>query len=593
MLISRVKEHFKIFKKYIIPFKGKFILILSLILVLAVLSLIPPLFLKYLLDDVFVNKDFSALYLIIGAFFIVQLLSSGIKVFMEYWHEYVGAWMIFKIRNDLFRHLQNLSVNFFQNTKHGDILTRLRSDVTSIHAIISIVLTSTLPDITQIVGILCILFYLNWGLTLLSLIMIPVFFFSLSFFGKKIKFLARKARDKDAIITNLFVEVINNIPVVKIFNTQEYELTRHEKRSTDYIQTVLKMQITKFISVFVIGMVTSISIMIVLGMGGYFVMTNSLTIGGFVAFYTYMIRLFAPLQRVANYNVSIYSSLASVDRVKELLETKPEIADIPEPIILKNVKGKISFCDVNFKHPYKKNPKKENYILQNISFDINPGEHIAIVGKTGSGKTTIINLLCRLYSPQKGSVKIDDIDIKNVSETSLYKNISIVPQNDMLFNESVDENIRYGNPGSSDSLIHNYVKAIGLDTIIAKMENRIKTNIGPQGSRLSGGERKILMIARALIKNTPIIIFDEATSAIDMKSEEMIFQNLGQLMKDKTVITIAHRYSSIINADKVLVLDQGRIVGVGTHSELLKNNHIYQVLFNENFKTKDDQLSYA
>lgn len=560
---------------------------------MAVLSLAPPLFLKYLLDEVFVNKDFSALYLVIGAFFLVQLLSSGIKVVMEYWHEYVGAWMIFKIRNDLFRHLQSLSVNFFQNTKHGDILTRLKGDVTSIHAIISIVLTSTLPDVTQIAGILFILFYLNWGLTLLSLIMIPLFFISLSFFGKKIKYLAKLSRDKDAFITNLFIEVINNISVVKIFNTQDYELTRHEKRSTDYINTTLKMHIIKFISVFIIGMVTTISIMIVLGMGGYFVMTNSLTIGGFVAFYTYMIRLFAPLQRVANYNVSIYSSLASVERVKELLDTKPEIVDIPDPIELRNVKGKISFNDVNFKHPNKKSPNKENYILQNISFDINPGEHIAIVGKTGSGKTTITNLLSRLYYPQNGSIKIDDIDIKNVTASSLYRNISIVPQNDMLFNESVEENVRYGNNSDSDSSFHNYIKAIGLDVIISKMENRIKTYIGPQGSRLSGGERKILMIARALIKDAPIIIFDEATSAVDMKSEEMIFQNLGHLLKDKTVITIAHRYSSIINADKVLVLDQGRIVGIGTHSELLKNNTVYQMLFNDNFKTKEEQLLIA
>ena len=581
------------FRPYIIPFKGKFILILSLILILALLSLAPPLFLKYLLDDVFIKKDFSALYLVIGAFFIVQLLQSGIKVFMEYWHEYVGAWMIFKIRNDLFRHLQSLSVNFFQSTKHGDILTRLRGDVASIHAIISIVLTSTLPDFTQIVGILCILFYLNWGLTLMSLVMIPLFFFSLSFFGKKIKFMARQSRDKDARITNLFMEVINNISVVKIFNTQEYELSRHEKRSTDYINTTLKMHKIKFVSVFVIGMVTTISILIVLGFGGYFVMTDSLTIGGFVAFYTYMIRLFGPLQRVANYNVSIYSCLASVERVKELLELSPEIVDIPEPIELKNVKGKISFSDVIFNHPNKSNTGKENYILQNISFEINPGEHIAIVGKTGAGKTTIINLLCRLYHPQQGTIKIDDIDIKNVSETSLYKNISIVPQNDMLFNESVEENIRYGNNAGSDSSIQNYIKAIGLDIIIGKMENRIKTNIGPQGSRLSGGERKILMIARALIKNTSIIIFDEATSAIDMKSEEMIFKNLGYLMKDKTVITIAHRYSSIINADKVLVLDQGKIAGIGTHAELLKDNHTYQVLFNESFGKKDKQLSYA
>ncbi len=593
MLISRIKEHLIMFRPYITPFKGKFILILSLILIMAVLSLAPPLFLKYLLDEVFVNKDFSALYLVIGAFFLVQLLSSGIKVVMEYWHEYVGAWMIFKIRNDLFRHLQSLSVNFFQNTKHGDILTRLKGDVTSIHAIISIVLTSTLPDVTQIAGILFILFYLNWGLTLLSLIMIPLFFISLSFFGKKIKYLAKLSRDKDAFITNLFIEVINNISVVKIFNTQDYELTRHEKRSTDYINTTLKMHIIKFISVFIIGMVTTISIMIVLGMGGYFVMTNSLTIGGFVAFYTYMIRLFAPLQRVANYNVSIYSSLASVERVKELLDTKPEIVDIQDPIELKNVKGKISFNDVNFKHPNKKSPNKENYILQNISFDINPGEHIAIVGKTGSGKTTITNLLSRLYYPQNGSIKIDEIDIKNVTASSLYRNISIVPQNDMLFNESVEENVRYGNNSDSDSSFHNYIKAIGLDVIISKMENRIKTYIGPQGSRLSGGERKILMIARALIKDAPIIIFDEATSAVDMKSEEMIFQNLGHLLKDKTVITIAHRYSSIINADKVLVLDQGRIVGIGTHSELLKNNTVYQMLFNDNFKTKEEQLLIA
>ena len=593
MIIGRIKDHLEYFRHYIIPFKRKFILILLMILIISLLSLTPPLFLKYLLDNVLLSKNYSGLILVITAFFLIQLIGGAIKAVMEYWHEYVGAWMIFKIRDDLFRHLQTLSVNFFMHNKQGDILTRLTGDITSIHSIISIVLTSTLPDVTQIIGIIGILSLLNWQLTLLSLVVVPLFFFTQSYFGKKIKKLARITRERNADITVQLLEVFNNIPIVKIFNTHEYEAARHERKSTSYINSTLKMHIVKFLSVFLITMITTISVLIVIGYGGYLVMNGLLTIGSFVAFYTYVIKVFVPLKRVVNYNVSVYSSLASVDRVKEFLSVKPDIVDVENPVELKSVKGKITFSNVSYAHQGSNNsPKKEN-VLNNISFEILPGEHVALVGKTGAGKTTIINLLCRLFYPQSGTIKIDDTDIRTVSADSLYKNIAIVPQNDMLFNEPVEDNVRYGNKSTSDSFVNNYIKAVGLDRIIESMEEKIKTSIGPQGSKLSGGERKILMIARALVKNTSILIFDEATTAVDTNTESKILKNLDDLLKDKTVITIAHRISTIVEADKILLLNQGSIAGFGTHAELLNTNEFYKSLFYNRSSSLSSEYSYV
>jgi subfamily B ATP-binding cassette protein MsbA len=564
-----------------LPYWKLGILIILLMLISTGLSLISPLLVKFLIDNVLIDKNYELLNWLAVVFVISYLLGAVLQAATSYSYNFLAQRLLLDIRQMLYEHIEHLSPSFFSKHKTGDIIQRLYSDTTQIQSLISTRLINILMNVISAVGIILILLLLDATLTFFTLLVFPLFALTSIYFGKKIRVRERRVREKSGEMLSFFQETIGLMPVVQSFVREKTEAIRHLKKSRELIGLSLAGTLLFSASGAITGLLVTLATTFVYWYGGRSVFAGTLTLGGLIAYSTYVGKLFGPISALVGQNQGIQAALVSIDRVFEFLDVKPEVKSAKDAVELKRVRGQIIFDEVNFSYDGR------SPILKDINLRIEPGESVALVGGSGSGKSTIASLLLRFYDPKKGSVRIDGRDLRNINLASLRSHTGVVSQDVTLFNTTILENIRYGRHGASDDEVIAAAYLANIGQFIEEfLPDKFDTVVGERGARLSGGQKQRINVARVILKNPAILILDEATSALDSESERSVQAVLDYLMQGRTTLIIAHRFSTIKNVDRIVVLDSGQIVEVGTHEQLYESGGLYRQLYDTQFKVE-------
>ncbi|MEM7335553.1 MAG: ABC transporter ATP-binding protein, partial [Chloroflexota bacterium] len=498
---------------------------------------------------------------------------------------FVGERVIADIRVEVFGHLQSLSLQFFADYRTGEVVSRLTNDVSLLQNAVTSNLVSLLRQAILLVGASIFLFILDWRLTLVILTGVPIMSLTIVWLGRKIRKASRAVQDALAESANVVEETVSGIRIVKSFAREPHEIGRFASKINDVFNAAMEQARIRAILSPLIGFMAFASIGITLWFGSLQVLEGRLTAGGLVAYLVYTLMVATPVAALAGLYAQFQSALGATERVFDLLDTQPDIVSSDGAPRLPEVNGRVLFENVSFHY----NDRAE--ILNNVNFEAAPGQIIALVGPSGAGKTTLVNLIPRFYDVLNGRIFIDDHDIREVAVDSLRQQIGIVPQETILFSESVYENIRYGNLEATKEEVEAAAKAANAhDFIVNELTDGYETLVGERGIKLSGGQRQRVAIARAILKNPRILILDEATSSLDSESESLVQDALERLMNGRTSFVIAHRLSTIMNADWILVLENGRIVEQGPHSELIQDpDGLYNRLHTIQFANKTDK----
>ena len=495
----------------------------------------------------------------------------------------VGQSVMHDLRRTLYHHIHRLSLAEHDEKRTGDLIGRVTTDIEAIQTFITTALLGILSSVLTLVGIVAIMLYLNWRFTLISLAVAPVLFLVVYIFTRRIKKASRAVRKKESELLSIVEEVFSSIRVVKAFAREDYEERRFERQSLENVETALQARNLKGTLAPVVDVIVAIGTCLMLGYGARLVLAGQLTPGGLVLFLFYLGMMYKPMRDLSKMTDTVSKAEVGFDRIREVLETESGMRDLANARTAGRFKGKIEFDKVSFGYTH------DQLILKDVSFAIEPGQIAAFVGPTGGGKSTIISLVARFYDPLSGQVRIDGTNIRNYTMKSLRQQISFVLQETLLFRAPVWQNIAYGRPEANREEIIRAAKLANAHEFIEQMPEGYDTMVGERGVTLSGGQRQRIAIARAVIRDTPILVLDEPTSGLDAASEQIVFEALDRLMKDKTCIVIAHHLGTIRQANIIFVVNDNALVERGTHDELLAAGGVYSELYNIQFSKEDPQ----
>ncbi|MBQ7705843.1 MAG: ABC transporter ATP-binding protein [Selenomonadaceae bacterium] len=562
---------------YIKPYLGRLGLAVICIIIASGANLYLPWIIKDMIDKVLAEKDMAMLNIISVSIVVVFAIRGFFYFWQSYLVSYIGQRVVVDVREVMFKKFQRMPMAYFDKHQTGETMSYITNDVSAIQAALVDNLIEFFTEAAILIGSIVLMLYIDWKLTLLTLITVPMVGYAMKIFGRKIKRAGTLIQERMADITALLQESISSIRVVKSFVREDYEIKRFRAENLLNFQAVMKnVKLTSLLTP-TVEFLAAVAVTLIVWFGGYEVVQGIMSAGSLVAFLTYAVNLANPVKRLSRIYGRMQQAMAAIDRIFSVLDMKETVNDKPDAVTMPKVAGQVSVENVTFSYDEKHNA------LENVSFEVSPGQMIAFVGPSGAGKSTIANLIPRFYDVNEGSIKIDGYDIRDVTLNSLREQIGIVPQETLLFNTTVLENIRYGRLDATDEEVIAAAKAANADNFINDLPNGYQTLIGERGLNLSGGQRQRMAIARAMLKNPQILILDEATSALDTESEKIVQAALDELMVGRTSFVIAHRLSTIFAADQIFVIDKGRICEHGTHTELLKLGGVYSNLYNIQF----------
>jgi len=558
---------------YARPYKKSLLFAFFCLILTSAINLILPLLVRNIINAVVVLKDSAALNSLTIDVVVIILFQAILAVTHNYIFGFVGHRMTADFRIKFFSHIQSLSLKFFQDRRVGEILSRMSNDISVIQNALVTIPVAVLRQTITLIGALAIIFYLNWKLTGLILLVLPPLMLFARIFGKRLRALSEKVQDQLARAGVVLEEVVSSIKIVKSYTRELYEQKRFSQEiETAFDDSVRKLKISSSFGPFVLGLTFLVSAVLI-WYGGIQVMQGTTTPGELAAFFLYGLIMAGPIGTFVRLYTQVQEALGAVRRVYDILDSEPTIQSPENPTVLQGMQGKIEFDRVSFGY------QESSDVLQDVKFNIEPGQTVALVGPSGAGKSTIVKLLHRFFDPGQGKVLIDDHDLKSLDLKTFLSQVALVPQETLLFGGTIRENILYGKLDATEEELKEAAKTANADEFIAKLENGYDTTVGEKGVKLSGGERQRIAIARALLKNPKILVLDEATSSLDNHSESLIQEALELLMANRTSIIIAHRLSTVHNADKIIVLDGGRVVEAGRHQELMENEKLYHHLY--------------
>lgn len=582
---------------YARPYKGQISLILLAVLLQALVGVAPPLFYRFFIDEILPAKDLPQLFLFAGVLLALPFATTMIGLVQHTFSMRLGETLVYDLRKAMFGHVHKLSMRFFTNTREGEVVARFTQDVEGARRMITGTIPQSTTAIITLAATLVVMGQLEWRLTIPGLLLFPLFWPFAYWLARILRRTYHQGLEYNARLTSMVGETLNvqGTMLMKLFGQQQAAQARFDALSELVRQFRIRWAILSYWLTSGMGVMSGVGIALFYGFGGYLAIQGEVTIGTIVALVAYLPRIFQPITSISHISVDLVQGIASFERVFSYIDEPVEIQEVPEAEELHSVNGHIEFANVSFDYSYSPFNTEQGTLksgqaqklqvqdgkefsrpaLENVTFQVNPGEMVALVGLSGAGKTTVINLAMRIYEPTSGLVLLDGRDIRQLTLNSLSTHIGVVTQDAYLFYDTLRANILYAKPKASESELLEVCKAAHLEEFIGELPKGLETLVGERGHRLSGGERQRVSIARALLKKPSILLLDEATSHLDAQSEQAIQDALGPLLAKCTSLVIAHRLSTVRNADKILVLDEGRIAESGSHEELFEAKGLY------------------
>jgi ATP-binding cassette subfamily B protein len=574
---------------------------LVLVFIDALFTIANPLIYREIIDKGILTKNTSLiihLALLVGG---IAILDAGETLWRTGLSARIGTAMVYDLRVKVFSHIQNMSLAFFTRTQTGALVSRLNNDVTGVRDAFTDFLNNVVGNVISVVLTLGTMFILSWKLTIVALVLLPIFILPARYVGKKLQALTRENYDLLGDMNNIMIERFNvaGAQLAKIFGHPKEETSFFEQKAARIRDIGVNITVFSRFFFIALGLTATVAVAFVYGYGGVLTVRGALDVGTLVAMASYLARLYGPLTSLSNVQVDVLTTLVSFDRVFEVLDLQPQVVEKPNARVLTSGPAKIEFKNVDFSYPTATevslaslesvanlSKTKEKQVLFDVSFVAEPGQLVALVGPSGAGKTTITQLVSRFYDPQSGDVSINNLDLKDVTLESLHSIIGVVTQDAHMFHDTIRANLLYAKPDATDAELTESLRAAQILPLIESLPDGLNTMVGERGYRLSGGEKQRLAIARLLLKAPDVVILDEATAHLDSESEQAIQKAFEVALKGRTSIVIAHRLSTIINADQILVLENGRIIQSGKHEQLLAKSGLYQELYQTQFANR-------